>query len=201
MALYRTVAPETPVISVDDLKAHLRVDHIDEDGLIASYGLAAEAWLEGADGWLGRALHQQTWELRLDDFCGYEIRLPLPPLISVDSVQYYDSTGALATLSTSIYQVVGVRGSQPACIALKDGQSWPTVARQREAVIITFTAGYAINSSPVEGSVPEPIRHAIKLLVGHYYANRESVVVGVTAADLPMAFEALLSPYRVHYFG
>jgi hypothetical protein len=34
------------------------------------------------------------------------------------------------------------------------------------------------------------------LLVGHWYANRESAVVGVTAAELPQSTNALWRPYR-----
>ncbi len=39
---------------------------------------------------------------------------------------------------------------------------------------------------------------AMLLLIGHWYENRESVVVGTITAELPMAVEALIGPYR-HY--
>lgn len=35
---------------------------------------------------------------------------------------------------------------------------------------------------------------AMKLLVGHWYANREAAVVGATATELPIAVEWLLKP-------
>jgi hypothetical protein len=44
--------------------------------------------------------------------------------------------------------------------------------------------------------VPAAIKAAMKLAIGHWYENRESVVVGVTAMTLPMAFDALIGPYR-----
>jgi len=37
---------------------------------------------------------------------------------------------------------------------------------------------------------------AIRLTLGHLYANREEVVIGATAAELPMGAKALLRPYR-----
>ena len=49
--------------------------------------------------------------------------------------------------------------------------------------------------------MPAPIMHAIKLLVGHWYQNREAVSVGVAVAELPRAVKALLDPFRVHYFA
>lgn len=39
---------------------------------------------------------------------------------------------------------------------------------------------------------------AMLLLIGHWFENREAVVIGSSAAELPMAVEALISPYR-HY--
>lgn len=201
MRLYQVSRPADPVVSLADMKAHLRVDHSEEDTLIQALEQAAVQHLDGADGWLGRALLQQTWELRLEDFCDDEIRIPLPPLITVDSIQYYNGLGVLTTLPTTYYEVVGATSSQPACVALRHGYVWPVPDIREEAVIITFTAGYSINSSPAEGSVPMPIVQAIKLAVGHWYANRESVAIGVSVAELPMAFEALLAPFRVHYFA
>ena len=38
---------------------------------------------------------------------------------------------------------------------------------------------------------------AILLLLGHLYANREEVTAGVSLAQLPMGFHALLQPFRV----
>ncbi|NWN92292.1 phage gp6-like head-tail connector protein [Marinobacter adhaerens] len=45
----------------------------------------------------------------------------------------------------------------------------------------------------------DDITTAMLLLIGHWYANRESVVIGTTASEVPMAVEALLAPYR-HFF-
>ena len=42
---------------------------------------------------------------------------------------------------------------------------------------------------------------AMLLLIGNWYANRESVVLGTTTAELPMAVEALITPYRHFHFS
>ena len=47
----------------------------------------------------------------------------------------------------------------------------------------------------VEGKVKPAIRHACRLLVGTYYANRESVVYS-TPSELPDGVVALLLPLR-----
>jgi uncharacterized phiE125 gp8 family phage protein len=46
-------------------------------------------------------------------------------------------------------------------------------------------------------AVPPAIKQAILLLVGHWFANRETVVIGTIVAQMPSAVEALLSTYRV----
>lgn len=41
------------------------------------------------------------------------------------------------------------------------------------------------------------LEQAQLLLIGHWYENREAVVVGSSVADLPFAVEALAGPYRL----
>jgi len=45
--------------------------------------------------------------------------------------------------------------------------------------------------------VPEKVKSAIKLLVGHWYKNREAVVTGTVPRPLEMAVQSLLSQNRV----
>ena len=52
----------------------------------------------------------------------------------------------------------------------------------------TDTTGIVINSA---------IQAALLLIVGHLYANREDVVVGVSATQLPNGAQYLLQPYRI----
>lgn len=51
--------------------------------------------------------------------------------------------------------------------------------------------------SPPETNVPGPIKAAIKLMTGTLYQNREQVIIGQTAIEMPWAAEALLWPYRI----
>lgn len=53
---------------------------------------------------------------------------------------------------------------------------------------ITYPAPIVVNST---------IKCAALLVLGHLFENRQAVLVGVTASDLPMGFKALLMPYRV----
>jgi len=44
----------------------------------------------------------------------------------------------------------------------------------------------------------DDITTAMLLLIGTWYANRESIVVGTITATLPLAVDALIGPYQ-HY--
>lgn len=41
---------------------------------------------------------------------------------------------------------------------------------------------------------------AMLLLIGHWYENREAVAMGTIATQVPMAVEALITPYRHFHF-
>lgn len=45
----------------------------------------------------------------------------------------------------------------------------------------------------------DDVSTAMLLLIGNWYANRESVVIGNISSELPMAVRVLIDPYR-HYF-
>ena len=45
-------------------------------------------------------------------------------------------------------------------------------------------------------TLSKSIQQGALLLIGHWYANRETVAVGVSAVELPMATNALWNPHR-----
>ncbi len=72
--MLRVIDPPAPLVTLERVKAHLRVDGAEEDDLIAVYIAAAQATIDGPGGWLGRALGRQTIEYRtwLPDRSGAE---------------------------------------------------------------------------------------------------------------------------------
>lgn len=153
---------------------------------------------ERAEAETRRALAAQTWTAYLDCFpkCG-EIELPYPPVTAITHVKYYDENGQQQTLSSStIYQSSLIR--DPAIIALRSGQVWPLTELDRlDAVEIEFVCGYTSGVN----TIPESIKQAMLLMIGHWYENREESVVGTIATKIPFAAETLLFPYRVLGWG
>jgi uncharacterized phiE125 gp8 family phage protein len=192
--------PEYPVVSLDEAKTHLRVDHDDDDGYIESLVSVATGHIDGPNGWLGRALVEQTLEWRGDGFGYCNLRLAYPPVAEIVSVKYDDGAGIEQTVDPSNYRLVG-QPSQPS-LALGFGKSWPSARCQEEAVRVRFTAGWPVTTEG-EGDEevttwtgPAPIRHAILLMVSELYENREAAS-DQARIELPFAVQALLSTYRV----
>jgi len=43
---------------------------------------------------------------------------------------------------------------------------------------------------------PASLKHAVRLLVGHLYENREATLIGISADMLPLGFADLVAPHR-----
>jgi uncharacterized phiE125 gp8 family phage protein len=189
--------PADPVVTLEEARTQCRVDagSTADDADLTRLVAAATARLDGREGILGRALQPQTWDLVVPHFPAERcaIALPLPPTISVASVKYLDTTEAEQTLDPALYRVVE-GGSEASRIVLKLGATWPQTAVGPDAVRVRFQAGYA---APYV--IPEPIRHAILLLVDTWFENRSDVVVGATVADLPQGVLDLIAPHREYY--
>lgn len=185
----RTVAPAESLLALADVKAHLHVDHDDDDGVIAGLVAAAEAWLDGVDGILSRALVTQTWAATASGFpADRRFMLPLAPVQSVTEVACLDEEGVTRVLEAEQYRLIAWRDT--AFIELAEGAIWPTSAPRSDAVTITFVAGYG-----GAADVPASIRVAATMLIGQWYENREAMARSGYEA-LPIGVRALLAGYR-----
>lgn len=188
-------APAAEPVSLTEAKAQLRVDFTDDDDLIDAVITAAR---ETAELVTRRAFINQTWDLYLDAFPGEgRIDLPLPPLVSVTGVYYTPVDSSEATFAAAGY-VVDDKG-EPGGVVLKDGYSWPADELAIvNGVRIRFVCGYGAAAT----YVPTRYRQAIKLLIGHFYENREDVVVGqgLTIDKLPLGALSLLGFDRFFRF-
>jgi uncharacterized phiE125 gp8 family phage protein len=193
VAIRVVTGPAVEPITIDDLKNDLKVDAdlTEDDALIRALGIAARRVAESIQ---NRALITQTLELALDEWpCGNTLEIPRPPLQSVTSITYYDEDDTGHTLDPGSYSVDTY--SQPGRVVLNADQSWPDeVLRPANGVIVQFVAGYGDE----ESEVPETTVQAIRLLVGHWYENREAVSsTGAIPKEVPFGVMSLLWLDRV----
>jgi uncharacterized phiE125 gp8 family phage protein len=165
MALKLITAPTSEPVTTDEAKLWLRLDSDAEIDVVARLITTARQLLDGADGYLGRCIAEQTWALVLDRFpCERWVEIPLPPLLEIVSVKYLYSAGAEQTYASSNYRI----DSDDWCgrILLNSGSFWPDTICERASVTITFKAGYA-------NGAPEGLKNEILRLVGVWFDNRE----------------------------
>lgn len=196
MAIRLITPPSVEPISLIEAKSHLRVDHSTDDTLISAMIAAARIYCEQ---WTARAFVTQSWELVIDKFPAAEILIPLPPLQSVISVKYDDSSGNEVILATDQYEVDTV--NQPGWVVPITG-GWPTSTWEGiNSVRILFVAGYdaSLDSPPdLAANVPQSLKAAMYLYLGQLYDQREDIVVGTIVNKLPSGnVDFLLRQFRV----
>jgi uncharacterized phiE125 gp8 family phage protein len=183
--------PAVEPVSLTEAKAYLRVEIDDDDDLVLGLITAARVYCES---YTKSQFITATYKLILDQFpvvssgftyVGPQLRLPLPPLQSVTTVQYLDMDGNLQNLNTDLYTID--TDSKPGRIVPVYYQPFPVTRPQPAVVQVTFVAGYGDNGT----TVPESVKTAIKLLVNHYYRNREAVSSN-GLQPVPLAVDSLL---------
>jgi len=186
--------PVVEPLSVDEVRDHLRLTSTTEDGLLRWWIKAARQHVEEQT---GRQLITATWDYWLNGTPDGDIELPHPPLQSVVSITYGEvGTSPEATVDANSYQVIAPQGDT--CprgrVSLLTGQSWPSVSvTAPNSLRIRYVAGYGSTRQ----SVPELLRVALLLLVGHFHQHRSEVSDasrGLT--QLPFGAEAILRNFK-----
>jgi len=203
-------------IQLADAYEHLRIYH-DSNGSVDDTWLTAmiPAAREFCEGELGRSLATKTLELSTNRFptvtvhthVGPSIALPFGPVQSVSSVTYQaiqlDSNGdqVLDSNDDPVIETKTVDASTyeldtyvtPNRLVLAYGKAWPTDAISAvNSVKIRYVAGYVSapdsNDHPV---LPKMALAAIKVMLGHFYENREATGAN-TLSELPIRVQDML---------
>lgn len=183
-----TVDPLAEPLTLAEVKLHCRIDNDEEDTLLSDFIATAREYVEI---WTERTYAERTFVTRFSRFplAGGEMLLPRCPLSSVTSITYFDASNASQTLSGGDYVVR--TDTTPGSVEMADGESWPDTFIRGDAVTVTYKAGY-----PTVSVCPKRAKQAMKMLIGHWYENRESITVGVEAKEVPQAVTALLWTLR-----
>ena len=186
MHLELVTPPATEPLSLAEAKLHCRVDVTDDDAWFTDAIAAAR---RAAETYADRAFVTQTWRQTWDAFpaacSGAPLLLAKNPLASVTSLKYIDTQGAEQTLDALLYTVDTF--AEPARIVPAYGQSWPATRAVPNAVTVQYVAGVA------DASVDPRVKMAVRMLVAHWYENRETVAVGSITKEIEFSFKNLLA--------
>ncbi len=178
--------PAAEPLALDETRAFLRVEHTDDDELIAALIAGARIHVEAQT---RRALIAQSWRLVLDAWpADGRIDVRPAPLQAVTAARVFNGEGAAQTIDPQAF-VPDLGASALAFMPW----ALPAPGRMAAGIEIDVTAGYGDSAL----AVPEPLRQAVRLLVAHWYENRSVVAAAASGALLPAGVAALLAPYRM----
>lgn len=184
-----TGAPD-PLLTLDEAKDHLEIAHSDKDSFITSLVAAASMMIDGYDGIVGKAIGEQTVTYSLRTIKNGKTDIPIVPVRSLESVTYYDEANAEQTINVN--QFVLVANEDFAYIEPVAGFAFPALFDRADAITFTFLCGFA--------EVPEPIKHAARLMVGHWFENREAASEN-SVKSIDWAVDALINRYKIGWIG
>lgn len=187
--------PVTEAVSLDDVKAHIRLTSTIDDAMVTRLAKAARIRAEFIS---RRSLVYKGYVFTMDKFPspGQDIRLPNPPLITLSSILYLDSDLEQQTWDAAEYNV-GTKQS-PAIVRPKSGHVYPIAADAPDAVEVHFYAGYYSDGygSP-SLPLPEDLALAIAQLAGHWYDHPEAFS-SETQNAVPENYKDIFRSYRVY---
>lgn len=190
MAWWVKVPPAIEPVTLQETKTHLRIDSADEDAYIASLITAAREQLED---YMCRAIIQQTLVYVRDRWPeSSEIILPGGQLLSVVAVTYKDVAGSEYQFTNFLTDTE----SKPGRIILAPNASWPTAQLYPvNPIRIEYQVGYGAAAT----DVPQKVKQAILLLVGHLYEHREETI-SEKLEHLPFGVTALVEREKVYWY-
>lgn len=186
MGTVRSSTPTSLPVSVSDAKEHLRVTDDEEDAYIRALIMAARDYAETAT---RQQLVSRDYAETLDNFPA-TIELSRWPVSTVASIGYRDENGSSQVVASTAYQVDYTES--PSRIVPSVNDSWPMTQTGRlNAVTIAYTAGPS-----TAGTFDFRARAGMLMLVGHWYRNREEVVVGAMPTKIPDGAKWLFQSMR-----
>jgi uncharacterized phiE125 gp8 family phage protein len=205
------IPPSSEPVELSDVEGQCRIGDLSAEE--PTIGIFIAAIREQAESRTRRALITQQWEMVLDGFpMGRDaIKIPMPPLQSVDSITYIDQLGATQTMAPELYRIVADKSPacQPGYVMPVYGQMWPATLPDLATVRIRFTCGYGPIADPDNPdanqphNVPKGIINWMLINIANLYENRESETVAsgrLTQVDLSTMADGLLNNYIVRIF-
>jgi len=187
MPLTLLTPPALEPVTLADMKTWLRMDSVDEDGLIAALLTSARLSVETIT---SKALITQSWRMVLDQWPIVPfIVMPLSPVQRLVAARVYN-VGWIHNASEHKRLFAEVSAKQQPRLALLKRQPPPVVPMSGIELDLAF--GYGDDGT----YVPEPLKLAMKMLVSFWFENRGDEPAAAPR-NWPDEISRLLTPYQM----
>lgn len=173
--VFTPAANTTLVVTLSEMRDHLRIDSTAEDALIEAYLGAAVATVER---WTQRLLVRRQAVLRLTDLPSDFTPIELPG----------GEVGSVTSVIVDIVTITGTYAVGHSPAVLIPATSWPTVTGDGYPVTITYQVGFA--------TVPGDLTAAVRLIAAELFERRTNAEA-VPINTVPMSAEYLMMPHRI----
>ena len=175
-------------VSLSAIKDHLRIDFDDADNELKDFVFAAQDYVQE---YCNVSLPERVLKYRVHGRFYKNIPfsngfwLPYPPIVAIEGVSSKDKDGNSTDLvSVTDYSTRDQHNKSKSLVLVN-----PKMDEEYE---IEYRAGYGNIDD-----VPKRIRQAIKVLVGSWYDNRESILTtGAVPKEIPRSFASLVEMFR-----
>lgn len=186
MAAILLSTPALEPVSVAEAKSYLRVETGDDDAVIASLIAAARSHVEAMT---RRAMIAQTWRTVLDAWPpDGRLRLRTGPVRALIAARVFDTGGNASTIDPATFVL-----DKATDVVASPAWALPQPGRATAGIELDIQLGYGTAAS----DVPDALRHAIRVLVAHWYDNRGQVAIGQSVPMMPASVTAILHSFRV----
>lgn len=185
MTLVSIRPPAGEPVTVETLKAHLRIDHSSEDALLADLITTARRTVERS---AQVACLDQGFRLTLDGLPDNAVlELPVHPVRQITVITVYDQAGDPSQLALAETLLDGY--AVPPRLMFKQR---PPATRCFNGIEIDFDAGFGVTAA----EVPETLVRAVLLAAAHWYEFRAELSASDQPASFPSGFDTMLAPWR-----
>lgn len=175
------VPPALEPVTLAEAKSWLRVDHADEDDLIASQIVAARITVEQMT---RMSLITQTWRITLDRWpASGTIAINAAPFQGLASFVAYDANRVATPVPASSYTL----DSAPFAARIQLTAPLPPPGLALGGIELQVVSGFGATAA----SVPAALRQAIKVLVATSYEKRAAC-----AEDSQARVASTVAPFR-----
>jgi len=172
------------LIQTPDLADHCYASAADYP-LLEDYCFAAERYIERR---ARKMLMSRTYDFVLSAFPPDDdpLELPITPVRSIASLAYYNTANGSTSLASTDYDLHQSAAGYSFLTPTVD-TTWPATKPRRDAVTIQLVAGHGSEST----DMPQTMRQAAKMIVAHWYANREAAAAK-SIKEIETGVDALL---------